>query len=86
MHELMGGRTELRRIKLPGISRPGFLQTDQLELTARCFYTILNLPLHLDKFLACGIGSLPYSSPQEASDIILRYLFGEDIPFRPQLP
>lgn len=41
--------------------------------------------LRLNKFLACGIGSLPYSSPQEACDIVLRYL-GEDIPFWPQLP
>lgn len=45
----------------------------------------MNTPLHLNKFLACGIGSLPYSSPQEARDTVFRYL-GEDIPFWPQLP
>lgn len=45
----------------------------------------VNISLHLNRFLACGIGSLPYSSPQEACDIVLRYL-GEDIPFWPQLP
>jgi len=45
----------------------------------------LNTPLHLDKFLACGIGSLPYSSPQEACNNVIKYL-GADIPFWPQLP
>ena len=45
----------------------------------------MNTPLHLDKFLACGIGSLPYSSPQEACNNVIKYL-GADIPFWPQLP
>ena len=45
----------------------------------------MNTPLHLNRFLACGIGSLPYSSPQEACNNVIKYL-GEDIPFWPQLP
>ena len=45
----------------------------------------MNTPLHLNRFLATGVGSLPHTSPQEACDLVLRY-FKDDIPFWPQLP
>lgn len=45
----------------------------------------MNTRLRLNKFLACGIGSLPYSSPKDACDLLFKYL-GRDIPFWPQLP
>lgn len=45
----------------------------------------LNTPLVLNKFLATGVGSLPHTNPQEACELVIKYL-GQDIPFWPQLP
>ncbi|OGX23085.1 MAG: hypothetical protein A3J51_02700 [Omnitrophica WOR_2 bacterium RIFCSPHIGHO2_02_FULL_45_21] len=45
----------------------------------------MNTRLHLNRYLATGVGSLPHSSPSEACDLVFRY-FKDDIPFWPQLP
>lgn len=45
----------------------------------------MNTPLHLNRSLATGVGSLPHTSPYEACDLVSRY-FKDDIPFWPQLP
>lgn len=45
----------------------------------------VTFPLHLNRSLAIGVGSLPHINPQEACDLVLRY-FKDDIPFWPQLP
>ena len=45
----------------------------------------MNTPLHLNKFLASGVGSLPFANPQEACDLIFKHL-GDALPFWPQLP
>lgn len=41
--------------------------------------------LHLNKFLAVGIGSLPHTNPEEACSLVFKY-FSDEIPFWPQLP
>ena len=41
--------------------------------------------LHLNKFLAAGIGSLPHVNPEEACSLVFKYFSG-GIPFWPQLP
>lgn len=45
----------------------------------------MNTPLHLNRSLATGVGSLPHTSPDEACNLVFRY-FKDDIPFWPQLP
>lgn len=53
--------------------------------SALTLHSPLNTPLHLNRSLATGVGSLPHASASEACDLVFRY-FKDDIPFWPQLP
>jgi hypothetical protein len=44
-----------------------------------------NNRLHLNRFLATGVGSLPFTDPRQACDLVFGH-FKDDIPFWPQLP